>query len=192
VSAERWEIARTPARSLDVLPGSDSIALDTASQATAGATTPITQSNDRIWQGLSAALLGAWLVTLGLWWRSQRPADAAATIEEARTPRRTADRRLLRQLRGACDENNGRQARRLLLAWGELRFPDASPRNLGALAALLPDDFARELQELERELYGPETGHWSGDNLRAAVARVSSVSRSSDIMPNEDLLPLYR
>ena len=192
VSAERWEIARTPARSLDVLPGSESMALDTASQATAGATTQITQSNDRIWQGLSAALLGAWLVTLGLWWRSQRPIGAAATTEDARTPRRTADRRLLRQLRAACSENNGRQARQLLLAWGELRFPDASPRNLGALAALLPDDFARALQELERELYGPETGHWSGENLRAAVAQVSSVSRSFNITPNEDLLPLYR
>ena len=56
----------------------------------------------------------------------------------------------------------------------------------------MPDDFAHALQELERDLYGPETGHWSGEDLRAAVARVSSVSQPFDITPEEDLLPLYR
>ena len=192
VPAERWEIARTPARSVYVLPGSDPVTPDNVSQVPAGATLPVAQTNDRVWRGLSVAFLGAWLLTLGLWWRSQRPVSAAAKTVEQGTPRRTANRRLLRQLRGACDENNSRQARQLLLAWGESRFPDASPRNLGALAALLPQDFADALQGLERDLYGPETGHWSGEDLRAAVARVSSVSRSFDITPDEDLLPLYR
>ncbi len=194
VPAERWEIARTPARSVYVLPGSDPVTPDNVSQVQvpAGATLPVAQTNDRVWRGLSVAFLGAWLVTLGLWWRSQRPVNAAAKTVEEGTPRRAANRRLLRQLRGACDKNNGRQARQLLLAWGEARFPDASPRNLAALAALLPQDFAHALQELERDLYGPETGHWSGKDLRAAVVRMSSVSRSFDVTPDEDLLPLYR
>ncbi len=192
VPEERWEVARTPARSLYVLPGSDPVMSDTVSQAPDGATIPVARTNDRVWQGLSVAFLGAWLATLGLWWRSQRSAGAAVKTEEEGTPKRAANRRLLRQLRGACDQNNGGQARRLLLAWGELRFPDASPRNLGALAARLPDDFAHALQELERDLYGPETGHWSGEDLRAAVARVSSVSQPFDKTPEEDLLPLYR
>ena len=192
VPAERWDIARIPARSLDVLAGSAPIAQDTVSQAPDGSTISVVQTNDRIWQGISAALLGAWLITLGLWWRSQRPVSASAGSEQEATPIRMANRRLLRQLRGACDENDSRQARQLLLAWGELRFPDASPRSLGALAALLPQDYARAVQELERDLYGPETDGWSGENLRAALANMSSVSRSFDITSSEDLLPLYR
>ncbi|MCZ6476087.1 MAG: BatD family protein [Gammaproteobacteria bacterium] len=192
VPAERWDIARIPARSLDVLAGFVPIAQDTVSQASDDSTISVLQTNDRIWRGISAALLGAWLITLGLWWRSQRPVSASAGSEQEATPSRMANRRLLRQLRGACDENDSRQARQLLLAWGELRFPDSSPRSLGALAALLPQDYARAVQELERDLYGPETGRWSGESLRAALANMNSVSRSFDITSSEDLLPLYR
>lgn len=192
VSAERWEIARIPARSLDVLTGSEPIMPEVVVQAPDGSSVSVSQSKERIWQGISAALLGVWLVSFGLWWRGRRPFGAPAeTVREA-PPRRTANRRLLRQLHRACDENDDRQARQLLLAWGGLRFPDASPRSLGALAALVPTDFARAVQELERDLYGPQTGCWSGKDLRAALARVNSVSPPFDITSHEDLLPLYR
>ena len=193
VPDERWEIATIPAKSLDVLAGAEPIAPDTVSQAPGSSAIPVAQQTDgRIWQGFSAALLGAWLITLGLWWRSQRPVSATTkTVEEA-TSKRTANRRLLRKLRDACDRNDSQQARRLLLAWEELRFPDLSPGDPGALAELLPEDFSHAIQELERDLYGPEASCWSGKRLRAALARVDSVSRSPGKTSNESLLPLYR
>jgi len=193
VPEERWEVSRIPAKSLDVLPSSEPVAFETAVQAPDdGSMSPRSQATDRLWQGVSAGLLGVWLITLALWRRSRQPvSESPQTVKEA-PPKRAASRRLLRQLRSACDENDGRRARQLLLAWGEIRFPDASAQSLGALAALLPENLAHAALELERDLYGPEPGRWSGEELRAALARLESVSRSSDITQNDDLLPLYR
>ncbi len=192
VPEERWEISRIPAKSLDVLPSSESVAFETAARAPDTAMSRSSPEDDRIWQGVSAGLLGVWLITLALWRRSRRPVSESPQTEKEAPPKRAASRRLLRQLRGACDENDGRRARQLLLSWGEIRFPDPSPQSLGALAALLPEDLAHAALELERDLYGPEPGRWSGEELRAALARLESVSRSSDITRNDDLLPLYR
>jgi len=193
VPEERWEISRIPAKSLDVLPSSEPVAFDTAVQAPDdGPMPPSSQATDRIWQAVSAGLLGVWLITLVLWRRSWRPvSESRQTVKEA-PPKRVASRRLLRQLRGACDENDGSRARQLLLAWGDIRFPDASPQSLGALATFLPENLAHAALELERDLYGREPGLWSGEELRAALARLESVSRSSDITQDDDLLPLYR
>ncbi len=192
VSEERWEIAGVPANSLDVLPGAEVTATAGVLQVIGDPVSSDPQPNDRVWQGISAALLGAWIFTLALWRRSRHPAAAPAEPADTPPPARTRNRRLLRQLRNACDENDGNRARGLLLEWGELRFPDALPRSLGALASLLPLDLARGVEELERDLYGPSSDAWSGEDLRAALALVDSVGRSSDITSDEVLLPLYR
>ncbi len=192
VPEERWEISRIPAKSLDVLPSSEPVAFETVAQTPDTSMSPSSPEADRIWQGVSAGLLGIWLLTLALWRRSRRPVSESPQTEKEAPPKRAACRRLLRQLRGACDENNGRRARQLLLSWGEIRFPDTSSQSLGALAVLLPEDLAHAALELERDLYGPEPGRWSGEELRAALARLESVSRSFDITQNDDLLPLYR
>ncbi len=192
VLEERWEISRIPAKSLDVLPSSEPVAFETVAQTPATSMSPSSPEADRFWQGVSAGLLGIWLLTLALWRRNRRPVSESPQTEKEAPPKRAASRRLLRQLRGACDENDGRRARQLLLSWGEIRFPDTSLQSLGALAELLPEDLAHAALELERDLYGPEPGRWSGEELRAALARLESVSRSFDITQNDDLLPLYR
>ncbi len=192
VPGESWEIARIPANSLDVLPGAEPIATAAEPETLDGETPSSLRGNDRIWQGISAALLCSWLATLVLWRQSRQSAAVPAEPRNEPPPTRAVNRRLLRQLRNVCDENDGARARQLLLKWGELRFPDALPRSLGALATLLPKDLALAVEDLERDLYGPVSGKWSGGDLRAALARVDSVSRSSDIMSDDDLLPLYR
>jgi len=193
VNEQRWEVARLPSRSLTVLPGAETNALDLSSQTEGEPLEPTSDSDgQRIWQGISAALLVAWLFTLALWRSDRRPIDVPVESTERAPSTRSASRRLLRQIRGACDDNDGSRVRELLLAWGELRLSGASVQSLGALAEHFPDDLAHAVQELERNLYGPESGPWNGAALRAALAQVDSVSSPSNITSDDDLLPLYR
>jgi hypothetical protein len=189
---ERWEVARIPAKTVDVLPGAQALSSDPGAQNSEVPAESIVRSSDWIWQVISAGLLAAWLITLALWQSSRRPGDTPVEHAELTSPKRSASRRLLRQIRSACDDNDGSLARELLLAWGELRFPDAVAQSLGALAQSFPADLAGAVQDLERSLYGPDTGTWSGKELRIALAQVDSVSSASNITSNEELLPLYR
>ncbi len=189
---ERWEVARIPAKTVDVLPGAQALSPDPGAQNSEVPAESIMQSSDWIWQVISAGLLAAWLITLALWQSGRRPGDTPVEHVESTPPKRSASRRLLRQIRSACDDNDGSLARELLLAWGELRFPDAVAQSLGALAKSFPADLAGTVQDLERCLYGPDTGTWSGKELRVALAQVDSVSSASNITSNEELLPLYR
>ncbi|MFL2554725.1 MAG: BatD family protein [Candidatus Rariloculaceae bacterium] len=190
---ERWEIARIPAKTLDVLPGTQVVGPDPGTQfSEISSEELIAQSNDRIWRGISAGLLAAWLITLVLWHISRRSADTPVKSKDVMPPKRSTSRRLLQQIRRACDDNNGALARELLMAWGELRFPNAMVQSLGALAELLPGDLAGLVHDLDRCLYGPDASPWSGKELRVALAHFDSVSNVSNKKSNDHLLPLYQ
>jgi hypothetical protein len=191
VSERRWEVAEIPAKTFDVLPGAVAINPDPGEEIVL-AEDPIVQSNDRIWQGISAALLAIWLITLGLWYSSRRSDEPQIETAEPLPSKRSSSRRLLKQIRGACDANDAGRARELLLAWGELRIPDASAQSLGELAESLPSDLATAANELERCLYGPKASSWNGAELRAALANVDTVSSPSRPGSADELLPLYR
>ena len=103
-----------------------------------------------------------------------------------------SERRVLRQLRAACNTNDAGLTRKLLLKWGAARFGE-EPKSLGGLAAVLPADLAAAIGDLERSLYGPESPAWNGDTLRAALVQADAVNRSSASKAGErELLPLYR
>jgi hypothetical protein len=194
VSEESWEVARVAANSLVVLPGADE-SLEPLSDPAAADSDEIAvaPAGGGFWQGVSAGLLVLWLATVVLAFRTRASGKAEEPqVDEHSAPTRGANRRLMRQIREACDADDGGRSRRLLLEWGSLRFPEDAPSSLGALAALLPDSLAGPIAGLERELYGPGEGEWSGKDLRAALATVDSVSRSSDTDSSEGLLPLYR
>ncbi|HET8696561.1 MAG TPA: hypothetical protein VFO94_03695, partial [Gammaproteobacteria bacterium] len=74
----------------------------------------------------------------------------------------------------------------------EQRFPQSPPRSLGALAAALPADPAREVLDLEAHLYGAAPGAWDGTALRGAL-RAFEADRAGAATDKEDpLVPLYR
>ncbi|MGI9258873.1 MAG: BatD family protein [Gammaproteobacteria bacterium] len=192
VTNESWQVASVPARSLVVLPGSDPVALTSEPIVSEEAQAPTDASSSRIWQGVSAGLFVLWLATLAFALRARQPMIAPQEKAADSPPTRSTNRRLLRRIREACEKNDGSLARRLLLEWGEVRFPDDAPKSLGALATLLPESLALPISDLERDLYGPESEEWDGQALRAAIKNVDSVDRGSDITSGDGLLPLYR
>lgn len=193
VDSREWEVARIEPRQVTVLPSREPGAEPAPSPVTADA--PPAESGAsglRMWQGISAGLLAAWVLTLLGWRQSGRVKRAAALRQPVTEAPRVSERRLLRQLRAACNTNDAGLARRLLLAWGAARFGE-EPKSLGALAAMLPADLAAAIGDLERSLYGPGSPPWNGAALRAALAQADAVNRSGAAKAGErELLPLYR
>ena len=192
VDSREWEVARIEPRQVTVLPSREPGA-EPASEPTPDAP-PVEsgQTGQRVWQGISAALLVAWMLTLLVWWHSGRAERAAARLQPAVETPRVSERRLLRQLRAACNTNDAGLTRRLLLEWGAARFGE-QPLSLGGLAAMVPADLAAAIGDLERSLYGPDSSAWNGRALRAALAQADAVNRSGASKAGDrELLPLYR
>lgn len=193
VDSREWEVARIEPRQVTVLPSREPGAEPAPPPVTADA--PPAESGAsglRTWQGISAGLLAAWMLTLLGWRQSGRVKRAAALRKPVAKAPRVSERRLLRQLRAACNTNDAALTRRLLIGWGAARFGE-EPKSLGALAAMLPADLAAAIGDLERSLYGPGSPAWDGSALRAALAQADAVNRSGTANAGErELLPLYR
>lgn len=192
VDSREWEVARIEPRPVMVLPSREPGAEPAPVPTPDALPAESGQAGQRVWQGISAALLAAWMLTLLVWWQSGRAKRAAAPLRPAAETPRVSERRLLRQLRAACNTNDAGLTRRLLLEWGAARFGE-QPLSLGWLAAMVPADLAAAIGELERSLYGPDMSAWNGRALRAALAQADAVNRSGASKAGErELLPLYR
>jgi len=188
---ETWEVARVEPRGVTVLASQEAAAQPVA-QGPAESTSPVVVvGNERLWQGVSAGLLVAWFLTVLVFWRGGRKRGQLAPEPAAEAPRSASRRRLLREIRLACVDNDPARARDSLLAWAALRFPE-EPKTLGSLAATAPERLAAAVQDLERSLYGRGRGNWDGTALKKALARADAVTRAGDDSGHEDLLPLYR
>lgn len=198
VRTKRWEVAELPPHTLKVAPSTEApppSAPATEPPAAAAPAPPPSAPRASAWPMVSAALALAWLLTVALWWRARR---TPAQPRPGRPPNRAAagetlsQRRIFRELRTACGASDANTARRLLLGWAQLRWPDVPPRSLGALAPLLPETAGREVLDLEAHIYGAASGPWDGQNLGGALTEIEAVGQSPEGAKDEPLLPLYR
>jgi hypothetical protein len=191
VATQRWEVAELPSLPLRITPSTDSAAATPAAEPTAAAP-PVFERERNLWPWISGALALTWVATVALWWRGRgrTPRPEAATAQPAAAAKSL--RKILRDLDNACAVNDPAAARDALLAYGETRFTHDEPRSLGALAALLPDDAAREVLALEAHIYGAQAGAWHGDGLTAMLGTLESAGRATEQPAGEPLLPLYR
>jgi len=191
VVEEAWEVARVNPRRITVLDNQDEFVERAVQNPVELASPSVVAGNERLWQGVSAALLVAWLLTLAFLRSSGRSSKPNATNTVAETPQRATQRQLVQGIRAACANNDAKTARDLLLEWAEQFLPNA-PKILGHLAVEVPEDIARAVVDLERSLYGPSSGSWDGGALANALTQLGSVTRSSEETPEEVLHPLYR
>ena len=192
VSAQRWEVAELPPRTLTIKPSGEAAPTETAAVLTA-TNAPPTGSARNGWP-VATALLGiAWLVTLALWWRSRGGRAARSERHAAATKERSQPlRKILRDLDSACAVGDADAARRSLLAFAEAKFGEAGPRSLGALAAVLPATVAQEVLALETSIYGATSGPWQSEGLKAVLPQLEKLDQVDSQPKNEPLLPLYR
>lgn len=193
VDEERWEVARIAPRTVVVLPSTESTVDPGPAPVSPVAESPPPDTSADLWRITSGFLGVGWLVTGLLWWRSGRslkPRKQRASAK-ART-RWSLNRRLIRELRAACRDNDATRAQQLVMDWAQLRFPDDVPATLGALAQRLPEPAALAICELETCLYGRDTQPWDGAALNAAMESLESVSVAGRHKRADALLPLYR
>ena len=200
VSEQRWEIAQLPPRVLQVLPSAETAPPVPVEVPTTQAQ-PSAAPLGSVWPLLTAVLGAAWVLTVLLWvlWarrkpRAGTPREPSSRIDRQGDParRQRSERHVLRTLRAASAVNDPAAARTALLQWGELKFPAAPPRSLGALAQLLPDVAAREVLDLEAHIYGGAAGPWDGQGLSATLAELETAGPPAGPTKAEPLLPLYR
>ena len=198
VTQGEWQIARLPEKRLTVSPSREQQSVNTAVPRASGPETLLTASpaESVVWRWLSLALGAGWLLTILAWLlkrgRARSPRQAVA-ISDGPSPR-SQQRRLLRELRRACEASEAHQAADLLLKWAQLRFATATPRSLASLARRMGPEPKASIEELDQQLYGRGASAWDGSALLAALKQLDSVDQtylegSSD---DDALLPLYR
>jgi hypothetical protein len=191
VEAGRWQVARIESRTIEVLPTGTPLPAD-ASESRSGPTQPAAATASALWPWLAALFGVGWLATAAAWgFTSRRP--RVARLAGPAAPREQSTRSLFRQLGAACQVNDPRRSRELLLAWGQRQFSDDPPPHLGALAARLGGPLAAEIEALQAALYGPRPGEWRGAGLAGLLRQTQAVGRPTGAGDDQDpLLPLYR
>ena len=145
-----------------------------------------------IWLWVSGVFALLWLVTLGVWWRDRRhaarPVRRAGGAEEST---RQDVARAKKQFISACRDNDPRMARRSLLQWAALHWPDRPPTGLDDLARRLRGPLAGEaLADLDKTLYRGRGESWDGSALAAAVSELPRrASEKQGKAPLPDLYP---
>lgn len=204
VNTDKMEVARLPARNITVLPGSTNQlpALSTgispgeppetkvASADTSLAPGRIVDANYSRgwWPWLSLFLGGGWLTTLILWgWRGRRkyPSTKTESSDEESL------RQLENQLKKNCMANDAVQVKSKLLAWAKLCWQKNPPTSLTSMAGLCQPLLARELNELDRTLYGQTKDIWQGENLWQLFSQHKPVPVAIQSEKSESLKPLY-
>ncbi len=96
-----------------------------------------------------------------------------------------------RALREACEANDPQRAGKALLSWAEVAWPEAPPRNLGALAIRIAPAAVEPLKALEHRLYACGSEPWEGKALWEALQDGLVPEKRARAKTDEDLAPLY-
>ena len=206
------EIARIPARTLNVVADNDGalsdiqlensnlsaaagqINIDSIAPSPPGkdaATTAHTGIPGPAWIIASFGFGSAWLAFAFLWWRewSRRRQGEMKERENLRL-HKLAERRAYQDLANACQARDAAAARTALLLWAQRRWPENAPRNLMQLLARGGAELERAVKKLDRSLYGgDEDTYWDGTSLLAAIEKLRRSSRSEKSLRPRSVLP---
>lgn len=188
----QMSLAKLPARTIQVLPATNESEVSTTPTSTTdkNLATPITNnlSQANIWPWQLATLLFAlaWLFTLWLWWNKKNTpaAPVTATLHHKAS---------LKDVHKACRNNQPKQARDALLAWGKSSLPQHTVRSLVDLANQIHQTQAQQaLKELDAVIYkGEET--WDGNAFWTAIEKpLKEYSQKNNSDPHSALAPLYQ
>ncbi len=123
-----------------------------------------------------------WLITAGMWWRSNRNKVEAEKKIAAATSSWQPSQVARTQFLAACKANDAGIARRRLLEWAAVHWPDNPPTGLSNLARRFTDPTIQDaLNTLDRSLYCGEHDTWDGSQLAQLIQKLpEDESRAND------------
>ena len=141
------------------------------------------------WFLVSVVLAGGWLLTLLTWWWRTRGVRSTG-IQPSPDTRPQAARSARKQFLAACKTADSVGARRALLDWAALHWPDDPPRGLDKLALRIDNaEVHAALAELDRAIY-KEGSTWDGTQLARCLQQLPDPD--TDAGKNQTALaPLY-
>lgn len=189
IRSNQERTARLPERIVDVLPAVET--KSTILQSVTGISDDSAAVVSEHWLWSSFIFAALWLSTTGMWWyRSRVKLDNAGYVGTAGTLSQNLQS-ARKRFHAACSANDAYMARRSLLEWAALHWPENPPAGLSSLACRF-DNIAVQtaLDELDRALYRDRSSPWNGNQL-ASLVRV--LPRDSTRPANQQLLPhLYK
>ncbi len=189
------ETAVLPARDLVIGAGTEAAeiaplpvlpeAVDQVSQAEPAAVAAAATGN-YFWLWFSLLLAFGWAVSASYWWFTTRRSNPALVQVSEVVGLREAGR----ALREACEKDDSAAARSALLGWGQAVMMPQRVANLGELGGLLGDEFAQQVEALNRSRYAVQGEAWQGSALWALCQRLQKQVGSSKTDTGASLLPL--
>ena len=172
-----WDVDADAPRTAVIAGRTLSVAAAPASSARTrpalAAPSTVPQASARPWQIASAALAFVWLATLGVLVRvraRRRGIEPRAETPAGESPPNTSAAR--QRVLDACNASDPREARRALLGWAGLGWPESPPRDLIAVAARVRDErFGEAIMALDRALWSGRDAVWSGRSIAALLPR---------------------
>ena len=171
IETGQQEVARIPARSIEVTPGDDTTAESAPLPSISGDVSPGTSETKIIehvsagfWPWISAGLALGWVLSALWWWRSRQTMEREKTI--VRQP--VAN---FKAVRKACQRNDARASKAALLDWARTRWPQQPPTSLGGIAMHVDEAFANAISRLNRVLYAEGDTDWQGAELLTAAQK---------------------
>ncbi len=190
---QQVEVASLPAVTIKALatsettagqPATSPVSVDSRIDQKTALSSTGADGDTRLWQGVSAALAVAWLLTIILFYR--RPLKKSTDAKEI--DRQSPDTGMEKALKHACWENNPQAAKQALLQWGKARF---AAESLGSIAQHCAVPLRDEILQLNQHLYSGHGQAWNGERLWQVFSKTDS--ESSTIVSHDDgLEPLYK
>jgi hypothetical protein len=191
VELGEWQVARLPEHTIEVLSsGEPPVAANTGpdeatTDSEATAVTVTVQS--AFWRRISEILAVVLVLTLFAWWWSLRPKREPREPEPVPIHKQQA--KYLKVARKAALAADAASVRSALIDWGQLQWPEDSPRSVGTIAGRVSSPMAEELLALSRLSYGPDSSDWNGAALAKAL-RSFAVLGEESVNSDESLPPL--
>lgn len=136
----------------------------------------LVQNGIWFWMSILFALL--WLATMGMWWRSKRHQPHAILETSVSMNNQENAHFAKKHFQSACEANDPQMARRRLLEWAAIYWPNDSPAGLDDLSCRFVDPKVKAaLAELDRSLYRDENHSWDGSQLASLITKFPQLEK---------------
>ena len=152
----------------------------------------LTKNNTiQLWQGISALLLLAWIITLMLWINARRR-PACLKKEMIRSEKKQPANH--ETIKKTCLDNHPQATHQAILDWAAANWPQNPPTNLKAIATRLENlELSQAFTDLEETLYSPHSKTWDGSHFWQTISKKLQIKALAKSFRGhkEGLPPLY-